>query len=254
MTKIIPFFIMKYVNPKSRKGLVCNMADFIIGKLDPSVKAIIEVTDHRNIFVVSGVIESDTTLNIKNISEEFYKKFNEIYNDERKTFNTIDLIEYRKLEPKKSLVFEFYNTKRSIYHLNQIEAAEGVFMNNSAVNSIDYGSNIIIEIDGVGDIENTGIKFINNDQSIKSEFPYGYSISTDRGVMYYLEGLSYKVFNDTQIEKLIAFYDVKNDKLKISPTENDLTREPFLEIFNKYIKEYDITKDMSEPFNGRKWF
>ncbi len=53
--------------------------------------------------------------------------------------------------------------------------------------------------------------------------------------MYYLEGLSYMVFNDTQIEKLIVFYDVKNDKLKISPTENDLTREPFLEIFNKYI-------------------
>jgi phosphate starvation-inducible protein PhoH len=86
---------MRLFNKNSRRGIVNLFADFIVSKIDPKERSIIQITDCEVFMVVNGQTTSETELNI----DELKNEFNETYKDILKSlglehFNVINIIKY----------------------------------------------------------------------------------------------------------------------------------------------------------------
>lgn len=69
------------------------LSDFILSKFPNDVKSIIKVIDVGNFIVIKGKTNSSEVLDISNITTEFKKKYENLFD----TFNlnTIDIVEYQ---------------------------------------------------------------------------------------------------------------------------------------------------------------
>ena len=69
---------MRLINKNSRRGIVNLFADFIVSKIDPKEKSIIQITDCDVFMVVNGQTTSETELNIDELKNEFNETYKEI--------------------------------------------------------------------------------------------------------------------------------------------------------------------------------
>jgi hypothetical protein len=79
---------MRLFNKNSRRGIVNLFADFIVSKIDPKERSIIQITDCDVFMVVNGQTTSETELNIdelKNENDPRSEEFEKIYSDLIKT-------------------------------------------------------------------------------------------------------------------------------------------------------------------------
>ena len=88
---------MRYINPKSRRGIVNKFADFILCEIqkEKKYKTIIEVSDFKNFLIVAGKTESKNVIDLTELKERFYEENKQTMVDlNYERLNTIDLIKY----------------------------------------------------------------------------------------------------------------------------------------------------------------
>ena len=211
---------MRLINKNSRRGIVNLFADFIVSKIDPKERSIIQITDCEVFMVLNGQTTSEIELNI----DELKNEFNETYKDILKSlglehFNVINIIKY------------------------------GVDIVPIETGWVDTNKNVFVE-------ENESFGEI----SISSEFPYGYSLRTGRSMVYYshyiLNQISSTIGSDNMF---IHFLPKVEDEMNIkvitnsmydSKTIKSLILDVFdfdLEDFSNRMESYDITQDILNP-------
>jgi hypothetical protein len=253
---------MKYINPLSRKGLVCRFSDYIISKLNEDSKGMIEVIDFRNIFVVSGVVDAKEPLDIRNISNEFYEKYKDLYKEERKAYSTIDLIEYKPFKTPNIISFDFNRSDRPLYKQAIINMVKNMPADNQAIDSIDYIDGLLLEINGIKPQWLNDRKTIYNQLSIKSEYPFGCSMNMGRMMMYKLEMVARKLFDSVPVDAITISYQFNENKLSVqSPskkwdqTVSDIANDLFanMDFPEKEMNGYQIENDLDYPFILKPW-
>ena len=211
---------MRLINKNSRRGIVNLFADFIVSKIDPKERSIIQITDCEVFMVVNGQTTSETELNI----DELKNEFNETYKDILKSlglehFNVINLIKYG---------VEIFPIEKGLVNTNK---------------------KVFVEEDESFD-----------EISINSEFPYGYSLRTGRSMAYYshyiLNQISSTIGSDNMY---IHFLPTVDDEVDINVVVNSryntetiksLILDVFdfdLEDFSNRMESYDITQDILDP-------
>ena len=211
---------MRLINKNSRRGIVNLFADFIVSKIDPKERSIIQITDCEVFMVVNGQTTSETELNI----DELKNEFNETYKDILKSlglehFNVINLIKY------------------------------GVGISPIEKGLVNTNKKVFVEEDESFD-----------EISINSEFPYGYSLRTGRSMAYYshyiLNQISSTIGSDNMY---IHFLPTVDDEADINVVVNSryntetiksLILDVFdfdLENFSNRMESYDITQDILDP-------
>jgi hypothetical protein len=211
---------MRLINKNSRRGIVNLFADFIVSKIDPKERSIIQITDCEVFMVLNGQTTSETELNI----DELKNEFNETYKDILKSlglehFNVINIIKY------------------------------GVDIVPIETGWVDTNKNVFVE-------ENESFGEI----SISSEFPYGYSLRTGRSMVYYshyiLNQISSTIGSDNMfihfLPKVEDEMDIKviTNSMYDSKTIKSLILDVFdfdLEDFSNRMESYDITQDILNP-------
>jgi hypothetical protein len=195
-------------------------ADFIVSKIDPKERSIIQITDCEVFMVLNGQTTSEIELNI----DELKNEFNETYKDILKSlglehFNVINIIKY------------------------------GVDIVPIETGWVDTNKNVFVE-------ENESFGEI----SISSEFPYGYSLRTGRSMVYYshyiLNQISSTIGSDNMfihfLPKVEDEMDIKviTNSMYDSKTIKSLILDVFdfdLEDFSNRMESYDITQDILNP-------
>ena len=211
---------MRLINKNSRRGIVNLFADFIVSKIDPKERSIIQITDCEVFMVLNGQTTSEIELNI----DELKNEFNETYKDILKSlglehFNVINIIKY------------------------------GVDIVPIETGWVDTNKNVFVE-------ENESFGEI----SISSEFPYGYSLRTGRSMVYYshyiLNQISSTIGSDNMfihfLPKVEDEMDIKviTNSMYDSKTIKSLILDVFdfdLEDFSNRMESYDITQDILNP-------
>jgi hypothetical protein len=211
---------MRLFNKNSRRGIVNLFADFIVSKIDPKERSIIQITDCEVFMVLNGQTTSEIELNI----DELKNEFNETYKDILKSlglehFNVINIIKY------------------------------GVDIVPIETGWVDTNKNVFVE-------ENESFGEI----SISSEFPYGYSLRTGRSMVYYshyiLNQISSTIGSDNMfihfLPKVEDEMDIKviTNSMYDSKTIKSLILDVFdfdLEDFSNRMESYDITQDILNP-------
>jgi hypothetical protein len=211
---------MRLINKNSRRGIVNLFADFIVSKIDPKERSIIQITDCDVFMVVNGQTTSETELNI----DELKNEFNETYKDILKPlglehFNVINIIKY------------------------------GVEILPIETGWVDTNKKVFIE-------ENESFDEI----SINSEFPYGYSLRTGRSMVYYshyiLNQISSTIGSDNMFIHFLPKVDDEMDIKVVSSSRYDskiiksLILDVFdfdLEVFSNRMESYDLTHDILDP-------
>jgi len=211
---------MRLINKNSRRGIVNLFADFIVSKIDPKERSIIQITDCEVFMVLNGQTTSETELNI----DELKNEFNETYKDILKSlglehFNVINIIKY------------------------------GVDISPIETGWVDTNKKVFIE-------ENESFDEI----SINSEFPYGYSLRTGRSMVYYshyiLNQISSTIGSDNMfihfLPKVEDEMDIKviTNSMYDSKTIKSLILDVFdfdLEDFSNRMESYDLIQDILDP-------
>ncbi len=264
---------MKYINPKSRRGIVNMLADHIVKNFNPIYKTRIQVVDFKSFFVVCGSTNSEERLNINKIVEDFINAEENVLNFLKITnINIIDLIEYGEPIIPTDYHFTFHKTVRPSYHQKIInEVFSQPFppkYNKELIASIELKDKINIEFLSPFIFSNIDTRNHTNFHSIASEFPHGYSLNLGRSEYYYSEYICNHLF-DLIHSKTIYFnytnrivnddYDIdievdsiysKKDILSLILDVFDFDLEKFN---NEYIKDYDITNDIKDPFGDKPW-
>jgi hypothetical protein len=211
---------MRLINKNSRRGIVNLFADFIVSKIDPKERSIIQVTDCDVFMVVNGQTTSETELNI----DELKNEFNETYKEILKTlglehFNIINIIKY------------------------------GVAIFPIETGWVDTNKNVFVEeTDSFDEI------------SINSEFPYGYSLRTGRSMVYYSHYILNQISSTIGSESMFIHFLPKVDDdadIKVVTTSmynpqiiRSLILDVFdfdLEDFSNRMESYDLTQDILDP-------
>lgn len=211
---------MRLINKNSRRGIVNLFADFIVSKIDPKERSIIQITDCEVFMVLNGQTTSEIELNI----DELKNEFNETYKDILKSlglehFNVINIIKY------------------------------GVDIVPIETGWVDTNKSVFVE-------ENESFSEI----SISSEFPYGYSLRTGRSMVYYshyiLNQISSTIGSDNMfihfLPKVEDEMDIKviTNSMYDSKTIKSLILDVFdfdLEDFSNRMESYDLTQDILNP-------
>lgn len=254
---------MKLINIRSRRGAVNLFADFIMQKINKNSddKTVIQVTDCNNFYVINGCTTVKQIQDLTSIKNEFIRTYSYLLDFDFSKTNLIDLIKYDyDVKTPKQLSFTYFNSERPIYNdlviKNKISGVESLDISNN---------NLKIEIN-----EKYVKDFLPGDEysiqtvSIQSEFPYGYSLSSGRGVLYYLENVMYELKSGL-ICKYILFNIKINTMTSISlntdsvfPTENitsmvyDLFDFDF-KSFQEKISSYNLCEELTNPLSKKIW-
>jgi hypothetical protein len=258
---------MNLIKLNSKKGIVNLFADFLLQNIDKDLNTIIQITDLNNFFLVNGITESQTILDLSKIKDEFISKYQDLltevgYPD---SINTMDLIKYGK-SPSESenryLWSTFYNSSRPIYHQDVID----VCGSDKEYYSISYNNGLVYELDY--NTITTPSKFTTTPYQITSEFPYGYSLSMGRGLLYYSEYIANQIITPSMsnmVDILITnktnedgeqVFDIRFD----SPISEETIKSMVLDIFdfdlvsfNKKLESYDLCDDIKKPTESKPW-
>ena len=211
---------MRLINKNSRRGIVNLFADFIVSKIDPKERSIIQITDCDVFMVVNGQTTIETELNIDELKNEFNETYKEIL---------------------KSLGLEHFNV------INIIKYGVEIFPIETGW--VDTNKKVFVEEDE---------SF--NEISISSEFPYGYSLHTGRSMVYYshyiLNQISSTIGSDSMYLHFLPKVDdevninVVVDSMFNTKTIKSLILDVFdfdLEDFSNRMESYDVTQDILDP-------
>jgi hypothetical protein len=260
---------MKYINENSNRGLVNLFSDYIVNEINKTHQydVVVEITDCGKFFVVNGMTNSDKILDMIKVKETFLETYKSLLtNFGYENVNIIDLIMYnRDLTKKTDFVFDFYKSERPIYHnniiVNVLEIPQPKF------NSITYNNRLEYELDYSEDDTSNLDYFTYAPLNISSEFPHGYSLSMGRQELYYSEYICNQLFDVILTDTLTFKYSsVKaNDDYQINifsdsiyPKKNIISMilDVFdfdMLMFNDKIKDYNITEDITKPFDEKPW-
>ena len=211
---------MRLINKNSRRGIVNLFADFIVSKIDPKERSIIQITDCDVFIVVNGQTTSETELNIDELKNEFNETYKEIL---------------------KSLGLEHFNVINIIkYGVDILPIEKGLVSTNKKV--------FVEEDESFNEI------------SISSEFPYGYSLRTGRSMAYYshyiLNQISSTIGSDSMYIHFLpkvgdeVDINVVVDSMYNTKTIKSLILDVFdfdLEDFSNRMESYDLTQDILDP-------
>lgn len=258
---------MKYINPKSIRGLVNKLADFIVSELskEKNLSSVINVTYLESFFVINGVTESDKVVDITTIKDKFFennKKLLEVLGV--KQTNTIDIIKYNtKPETPSNQFFEFYNSERPLFKTDVTTLSKRIDVD---FNSIYFTDKIVVE----SMFEVPNCVNINPDLIVSSEFPYGYSLNTNRSHLYYFEYISTHLFKTSIVNNILFNYKSNNtgdiDDLITIKTDSiygdDYLKSLVLDVFDfnfekfvsENLKDFDFTNEIDSQLDKKPWF
>ena len=263
---------MNYINPTSKKSLVNKFADFIIKELtkEQNYLSKLEVTLFDAFFVINGVTESTKILDMSNIQTTFFESNKPLFEKNGiKNINTIDVIRYgtKPIVPKE-LLFEMFNSKRPVFNRTILD-----FVNqdtNGDFDSLSFSNRLEIEVSQNNEFKspNNFIKY--GGLSVSSEFPYGYSLDSNRSYLYYSEYICNHLFKVVNAEKIsFKFSTIKDENnedflIEIKSDSNyrdeDL-KSLVLDVFdfnlNKFMVEkltnYDLSSSVDNQLNDLPW-
>ena len=260
---------MKYINENSNRGLVNLFSDYIVNEINKTNQydVVVEVTDCGKFFVINGMTNSDKILDMVKVKETFLETYKSLLtNFGYENVNIIDLILYnRDLKKKTEFVFDFYHSKRPIYHndviVNIFEFGQPKF------NSISYNDRFEYELDYSEEDTSNLDYFTYAPLNITSEFPHGYSLSMGRQELYYSEYISNQLFDVILIDKLTFKYssvkvdednqiDVESKSIYPKKDITSMVLDVFnfdMLVFNDKIKDYNIMEDITNPFGDKPW-
>lgn len=224
---------MKVYDKKSMEYLVNLLSEFILSKIPSSEDSIIEVIYVSNFFVVNGSTTSKSFLDFSVIKDEFVKEYDELIKSlENISLNFLDVIKYEKSKIKEHIVFEF--------------------------NEEDFPYSTVKD-------EMTLFSVL----SVKSEFPYGFSLNYDRLLMYYLQYVSSHLFKVTGASKIkyVCSRNLFANEINLMSLESDSIYPDnsilsmVLDIFdfnlNNFYKtkmgEYSLIKDITHSNEEKPW-
>ena len=240
---------MRYINPNSKRGLVNKFAEFILSEItkNNNHKSKIEVSLFDTFFVVNGVTECQNLIDMTDIQTKFYDKNKELFELVGiKKINTIDIIKYGvPTETITEQYFEFYNTDFPLFNeqvINIIPTIKEEYQSISYTDKIEIETSNIM-VDGIFTNYSSGV--------ISSEFPYGYSLNTNRAYLYYCEYICNQLFRVSFSNRIIFNFsknvdeDTNDLKIHISTDshyyDKDL-KSLVLDVFDFNIENFIVTK------------
>lgn len=265
---------MRYITPYSRRALVNRLAEKISNKLSDNNKhkAVIEVVDCINFYVVKGFTSSPVVLNLFEFKEEFCSQESEFLSQVGiKKFNLIDVIDYKfeTLFHDSPLWFEFWNSKRPLYHPEIIDTVEQSPSYFDEFESIVYNNHL--QIEGVNPEQ-----FVNETRpselpkvTYSSSFPYGYSFSCGKSKLLYCEYICNQLFSILTTDRILFKMwneigdngDLSIEIIANSQYSDDDVKSLVLDIFDfnitkfetDYLKDYDFINELTNPFETKPW-
>jgi hypothetical protein len=256
---------MKLINLKSKKGIVNLFADFILNKFDRFKNTVIEVSDFNHFFIINGRTDSKEVLDLSKVRDEFISEYQDLLKivGYEESINIMDLIKYEDKSIKKcnSICFDYFDSERPIYHHKIIDYK----FNSEKIYSIDNNLENTFEV-SFG-FESDNLKFLIPSNQVTSQFPYGYSLSMGRKLMYYGE---YIVFNikDSFLSNIITLKITENKNkegeqeinLLIDSIHDKNVKSMILDNFdfnfdyfeNKF-KDYNFCNDITNQTNKKLW-
>ena len=187
------------------KNFVVNaLANLIVDEIGVQYSSVIRVFDFNNFFVIKGKTNSKEILNLKEITNKFHEKYENV-TEFSKITNTIDLIEYDcKLDNVKSISVTLFNSDKCDYHHEQIEFFE-------KENKTNDFCNLLVELG-------------ENEMVYESYFPNGYSFSQGKSLYYFIKKIFYSLPSSYPFTKLTIMVD-----------ENS-TSDDFVKVFNHFTE------------------
>lgn len=260
---------MKYINPKSKSGIVNKLADFILKHIDEKHKTVIEVIYLGNFFIIKGITESDKILNLHEIRNSFTEKYSYLLSlNGIDNINFIDVFKYEQKINSNTFDFKFYNSDNLNFHQKVVDYIKKTNLDFN-VESIDFDIEIEKNQSSISEI--TDDEIINlNEMSIKSEFPYGYSLGAGRLELFYSEYVVNQIFNLIKTDKLIFRFSNKKNvsgdlNIKIfsnSCFSQENIKSLVLDIFdfnllkfkNEYLLDFEVEHEIDNQLTPRKWY
>jgi hypothetical protein len=256
---------MKYINPKTNRGVVNKFADHILNEIKKlgEYDSVIEVSDCGKFLIVNGFTSYEKPLDLNNIKESFLNENTEVlellgYKD----LNIINLVEFDVTPTKKDeFWFTFYNTSRPTY-------SDFIIQHAGLDNSLSITNDLVYEVNFTNDNLEELPKFIYPPITVTSEFPYGYSLNMGRIHYYYSEYISHNIMTTINSKKLSFKISTKineDEDFKIEVKANSMYNDEViksmvldvfnfdLESFKHTLSTYDLTNDINEPFGSKPW-
>jgi hypothetical protein len=257
---------MKLINLNSKKGVVNLFADYILKRFNKQSETIIQVTDFNHFFIVNGITNTTTVLDLSVVKDEFISEYQDLLKNVgyEENLSIMDLIKYDdKIEKETSVECEFYDSERNIYHpiLTNYKFSENY------IYSVNYDYDFTYET-------KRGYKslvrgFFQSPLQITSEFPHGYSYSMGRTLLYYSEYIAHNILSSVICNKVSILLTTNvdnNDEQDIiidcykSFLSNEQIKSMVLdnfnfdfESFNKSLESYDICDDIKKPTESKPW-
>ena len=190
---------MKYINPKTNRGIVNKLADHILNEIYKlgDYDSVVEISDCGKFIIINGFTSYEKPLDLSHIKESFLNQNKDVlevlgYKD----INLVDLIEY-DVSPKKKedFWFTFYNTSRPTY-------SEFIIQHAGLDNSLSITNDLIYEVNFSNDDIDKLPNFAYPPITITSEFPHGYSLNMGRIHYYYSEYIAHNIMTSISSKKL----------------------------------------------------
>jgi hypothetical protein len=254
---------MNLINLNSHRGIVNLLSDFILKTINKTQEfdTIIEVVNCGKFFVVNGLTNSKQILDLNEIRDNFTKEYQHILDRlNYDTINIIDVITYGSdLKINKTYWFNYYNSDRPIYQKDNI------------VKYIEFKEEISCVLSN-SFLETEKLNILNPlvqpSLNISSEFPYGYSLSMGRLLMYYGEHISNQIFDVIMTDKItfkVSIEKNSEDDFDIQINSNSPYNEKDivsmvldnfdfnLGKFKSDYLSYDIMDDLLYPDEVKPW-
>lgn len=251
---------MILVNPNSKLAVVNLLADFILDKYGRQRNAFISVTDNGNFFIINGYVDMYVPIIFDQMLSEFRNKYENILTDlgYPKELSAVNFLKYN-IDSKVKDIFQetYYNNSRPLYHTKQCGEFnfEGSIYNQKLEKIVSTDSGIKITD-----------SFFREEYLIRSEFPFGFGLRTNRPILYYLEYVAYNIMDGTNSNDITITYrknsdeestiDVSGDSLtptkKLKSTILDLFDFNFDEI-KKILLDYDLSEEILNPLTNKPW-
>lgn len=223
------------LNKISTRVFIANLlADFLMSKLGKKNDSIIEVIDCRNFFVLKGKTISKEILDIPNSLKEFENNYKSVLSDKLIT-HTIDLIEYDcKLDKVFELELVLHNSENCSFSPIQMDFYD---QNNCSVylNFVPF-------------------KINENELSLKSHFPFGYSLNQGRLLYFYLKKMFYSIPTNYTVNSLFLKINLSKKDENILKISNPLTFEEDEILKSAFLDSLDFnTKKLEKEIENLDW-
>lgn len=255
---------MNYINFKSYRGLVNLFADYIVKQINNNGQydTTIDVTYCGKFFVVNGFTNREELIDMSQIKVKFMTEYTDYLNElDIDNMNIIDLISYGiELAKKDEMWFKFYPSTRIIYPQEVVEF-------DLEIPFYSISPDIVIELDySYSGLSN--YQFVYSPLNVTSSFPHGYSLTMGRDILYYSEYICSHLDHNLRtgnIDFKFSLRQNEDEDYDISIMTESLYKDSdikslILDVFDfnmtKFrtsIKNYDITEDLTKPFEVKPW-